>query len=751
MNEIQSLPYYAPQTGGLTLPFERYLPSGVFGMPSAWLHKHASPGDWVLEPIGASPHTVLEMAGAGFKVLVAVNNPVSAFQLEVLASAPKMEDFQSVLGELSSQKRGTERLGAHLLNLYLTRCASCGAEVSAERFIWRRGETAPFAKDYTCLACGDSGEHPVNEEDLERLVSVQRSDPLHRARALERVPGGTREARTYLEEIIKIYAARPLYALFTMINKVEGMSLSPQRRAWVDALLLSALDAGHTLWPLENPKERTRVLNTPTIYVEHNLWMALERAAQFWSVLTKPIPLSRYPEVTPQTRVCLYSGRMRDLQQLNPDLPVGTLACVLPRPNQAFWTLSTLWSAWLWGKENATSLKNVLERQRFDWYWHANALQSALAPAGRLLKESSQCFTILPEPVAGFTAAAVEAGCASNLTLVGLAYLDENHPLQLEWVTRSASREVKKVNLQHVIREAVHACLVDLGEPCHYLKLYTAVFAALAENRAFPTTIQQLTYETTTAIHAEIVKVFADRKFMRRLETTAQDPESGLWWLTQPEGCQIALVDRVEMELVNWLQRDKSLPATNVITRMNERFTGLLTPSVEFVETCLQSYADFEASALTWNLKPHESTTLRKKDVEEIKALLKTLAGRFGLDMSEENEILWFEKKHPDTPRFRIVVSASAMASRLAYTQSSETPETIFLLPGSRSALLRFKLDRDPYFREKVSNRWHFLKYRALRDFESSGNNSLDFWLMQLESDPVRSEETIQLSMFGTH
>lgn len=751
MNEIQSLPYLAARPAALTLPFERYLPQGAHGMASTWVERRASPGGWVLEPIGASPHAVLEMASVGYKVLVAVNNPVSAFQLEVLASAPRMEDFQSVLGELATQKRGNERLGAHILNLYLTRCASCGAEVSAERFFWRRGDPAPYARDYTCPACGDSGEHPVSEEDLERLVAVQRSDPLHRARALERVPGGTREARTYLEEIIKIYAARPLYALFTLINKIEGMSLSPKRRILLDALMLSALDAGHTLWPLENSSERSRALNTPASYVEHNLWLALERAVRDWCALSKPISLSRFPDVTPQTRICLHTGRMRDLVQLNPDLPINSVVCVLPRPNQAFWTLSTLWSAWLWGKENAASLKNVLERQRFDWYWHANALQSALAPAARMVKPGSPCFTLLPEPVAGFVAAAVEAGCASNITLQGLGFLTEELPVQLEWIAGAASREVKKINVQRVVREAVHTCLSNLGEPCHFLKLYTAAVSALAHNQAFATTIQQLTYENVTALHAEIAKVFADRKFLRRLDTSAQDLESGLWWLAQPEGCQAALADRVEMELVNALQKDKNLPATSVIPRMNERFTGLLTPSAELVDACLRSYSDYDDSTQSWKLKPHEATPNRKKDVEEIKVLLQKLAERFGLETRSENEILWFETKHPDNPRFRIVVSASANISRIAHTFSVESPETIFVLPGSRSALLRFKLDQDPYLREKVTTRWHFLKYRALRDFVASGNSSLDFWMMQLDSDPVRSEETIQLSMFGTH
>lgn len=742
------LAYLEPEGISNEIPFERYYPSTAPGVVKNWLQRHVPAGAWVLEPIGASPAAIFEMAKAGYKVLAVVNNPVIAFEMSILARAPSSSDFQSVLNELSVQKKGTERLESHILNLYLTRCSSCGKEVSADYFVWRKNESAPYSKAYHCPACKDEGEHPVNDDDLERLAPYKRSDPLHRARALERVPGGTREARQYLEEVLNIYASRPLYALFTLINKLEGMSLTPQRRALLDALLLTALDAGHSLWSNEGGSERPRALNIPTEYVEKNLWQSLEGAVEIWSNQESQLPLTFWPEVPEDNGICLYQGRMRDLWQQKPAIAPHSVVCTLPRPSQVFWTLSTLWSSWLWGKENAANLKNVLERQRFDWYWHTNALQSALAPAGRMLKPGSEIFCLMPEPVPGFVSAAVEACCASNLLLSGIGWKDELHPIQTEWLIQPSGRETKKVNLHKIIREAIYKCLSENGEPCRYLKLYTAVNVSLAQSLAFPTAIQQLTYESSSEIHSEIAKVFADRKFLRRMNATAQDLDSGYWWLTQYEGSQISLADRLETEIVNWLQKEPQISVDRLQTTLNARFPGFLSPPSDLVEQCMQSYADLDQESQTWNLKQNETSAQRKKDLAEIHTLITELAKKIGFVAEGENPVLWTKPEQPGQPVYRLHLSASALISRYLGEDELSVTESVFLFPGSRSALLNYKMERDPYLRERIPHNWHFLKYRTLRELAKRKDISKDLWDLFIDSDPISLEDATQLSMF---
>jgi hypothetical protein len=65
----------------------------------------------------------------------------------------------------------------------------------------------------------------------------------------------------------------------------------------------------------------------------------------------------------------------------------------------------------------------------------------------------------------------------------------------------------------------------------------------------------------------------------------------------------------------------------------------------------------------------------------------------------------------------------------------------IFLFPGSRSALLRYKLDRDAWLRERTSKGWHFMKFRTLRDLALRADLSLDLWDLLMDSDPISLEE----------
>ena len=745
MNEVGKFAYIEAEGEPQASPFQHTLPDLPPGVVSQWLKSHAPGEKWVLDPIGASPQAVLEMAACGYKVLVAVNNPIAAFELNCLARAPKKGEFQAAFRDLALQKKGGERLEDHLGGLYTTRCASCGREIQAEYFLWRKGEEAPYSKNYHCPSCGDEGEHAATEEDLKKLKMISRSDSLHRARALERLPGGTQAARVNAQEITAFYSSRPLYALFTLINKLEGMRMEGQERMLLDALLLSALDAGHSLRPASDPDARPRALNTPSEYVEKNLWLAMEKAIDPWSRRTKELNLTRWPDLPTESGICLYQGRMRDLLTANSDLIPETMVCVLPRPNQVFWSLATLWSAWLWGKESTANFKNVLERQRFDWYWHANALQSAIAPASRMVKKKCSAFLLLPEPTGGFVTAAFEACCASQLQLNALAWKNEQTPLQSEWQTQPLASESKKVNLQRIIREAVHSCLNEQGEPVRYQKLHTAAAAALAVNEAFPASIQQLTYEKFTEIQSEISKTFQDRKFLRRMEATAQDLDSGTWWLAQPGSTQTTLADRVETELVKVLIKEECLNDDQVQKTMNTRFQGFFTPPAELIFHCLNSYADFDEKDKTWKLKENESPDLRQKGLQETIKLLEEAAKRMGLELEGENP---FTLKNEKT-LYKLFVSTQATLSGIfKYVTEEETCEMIFLFPGSRSALLRYKLDRDAWLRERTARGWHFMKFRTLRDLALRTDLSLDLWDLLIDSDPISLEEATQLSMF---
>ncbi len=319
-----------------SLPLSRYLPPIPADIASSWLAAHAPSGSWILDPFGAQPELAIEMARAGYRVLVAVNNPIASFMLETLASAPQSDDLRAALADLASARKGDERLEPHIRSLYITECTVCKKPIQAKTFIWRKDAQAPEACLVTCPYCGADGEQAVSSANLDRLSTLVRSS-LHRARALERITTIDDPIRPHVEQALSCYLPRPLYALITMANRLESLALSPQRHRLATALLLSACDEANTLWPYPTTRSRPRQLVVPTNFKENNLWLALEAAVDQWQTGNSVVSLTVWPDLPPeQGGICVFKGRLRDLAANLQAVPIEAVLTAFPRPNQAF-------------------------------------------------------------------------------------------------------------------------------------------------------------------------------------------------------------------------------------------------------------------------------------------------------------------------------------------------------------------------------------------------------------------------------
>ncbi len=125
-------------------------------------------------------------------------------------------------------------------------------------------------------------------------------------------------------------------------------------------------------------KTRPRQIVNPNEFEEFKLWLKLEEAANQFSSFDQTIPLTYYPEIPPEHGgICLYPHRYRE-NEIS-EIPIfEAAATVLPRPNQALWSFSAIWSGWLWGNQSAQNIKSALSRQRYDWFWLTNALRKIL-------------------------------------------------------------------------------------------------------------------------------------------------------------------------------------------------------------------------------------------------------------------------------------------------------------------------------------------------------------------------------------
>lgn len=738
---------FEPQTGDIpVIPLSRYLPTCPPGILGGWLSKNIPKGSWVLDPFGSTPEVALQAAQAGYRVLVAAINPLLVFGLQLLSSGQTPLDFQTALADLASTRRGDQRIEVQIQSLYLTHCVSCGREIQAEGFLWKKGETGPYARLYTCPYCGDEGVHPITEEDLARLIPLQRAEPLHRARAIEKVlaTDAENDLKQKIKEAVQIYPVRPLVVLFTLLNKLESLLLSDEKRRSLQGLVISALEAGTSLWSWPPAKETHRLMSTPPEYLEKNLWMEVEKAVEVWVQPGREVKCTIWPDQPGGAGICIYPGRMKTLRDADQSIIPSAVLCVFPRPNQAFWTLSALWSAWIWGKEKAANYVNVLNRRRFDWLWHSRALHSPLSAAAAIVPEGTLFFGLLPEAVPALILAAGVAASSSNLEPVGFAVKADSSIVQFQWKSTPVMEEKPTLNLQNTAREIIRECYMELGQPASSLPAYTSAVIHLASMHQLPSSQDQITAERFSELQLTLQKIFLDQNFMIHYDSAAQDIEPGEWGLANFGSVQDPLDDRVEKVISEFFQRQNEHTFFEIREEIYHRLPGILIPSDALLINTLKSYAEYDPEEKFWRLRPGEDAAKREHEINEISTLLTKTGIKLGFKQLE-NQLLTWEVAGRE---YRFHLSTNTALYPFFRNEAADSIHQVFVFPGSRSALLDYKINHNPQLKQQVSQNWHFLKFRYVRELSQREDLTPELWPFLLDSDPISPEKETQLRIF---
>jgi len=725
----------------------------------------------LLDPFGFSPRLILEAARAGYRVLVTVNNPITRFLLEMSANPPSESDFKAAISELETAKKGDERLGVHLQSLYLTTCEKCGKEIQAQSFLWRKGEGVPYARVYECKECGDSGERTATEQDIDRAKQIAATDGLHRSRAFERVAALKDEDRIYAEEAIEHYLPRPLYFLTTIINRLDSLNLTPERKRALSALILVACDAGNTLWGHPSERPRPKQLAVPSQFREHNLWMMLERGLSLWAETGSSVVMEAWPKKIPETGgICIYEGRLKELaHEVKKEIPIAAVIGSVPRPNQAFWTLSALWAGWLWGREAVEPYKIALRRRRYDWAWNATALHAAFNRLFELLPLGTPFFGLLPEPEAPFLTSALTAAHAAGFDLKSLALRTQEDPVQIVWTRgEGLKRETSEPDIEKV-REAMRSHLTARGEPASYLHVHTAGLITLAESHALKQKDQEFDEAMRAAQSIIQTALSEDNRFVHY--STGESVDTGLWGLnvtlpkehrddgsearrlssdtedasvTAPPQNDIneSLSDRVEVAVVTFLQKNPDSIYLEIEDDLYPRFPGLLTPPKMMIYSVLGSYAEKDGAA--WKLRAEDVASARRNELNTITAMIEVVGKRLNYTTRQEGKnLLWEENNQV---RYTIYMLASALVGRAILETPYPPDQTIIVIPGGRAALITYKTQRDPALAARLKL-YRLVKYRLLRTLLEIPVLTRETFEEQIASDPVEKSKA-QMIMF---
>ena len=619
-----------------------------------------------------------------------------------------------------------------LLDLYRSECGRCGRPVTVDFFVWDRELDVPVLKAYACTNCNHSGEEPTSPGDRERALAHPRGG-LSYALALEQAASADDPDRQHVEAALAVYPGRTLYALITLANKLEQLGMTVVQREAAEALLLTAFESANSLWGHPESRSRPRQLIASPRFREANVWRALERGLDEWALPDPGIEWMEWPAASlpGPGQVAVFPGPVRELVDTLPPDTRPLVATVLPRPNQAYWTLSALWASWLWGREAAAPIKVVLRRRRYDWVWHASALRNAFQVLAPALPESTPVLGLVPEAEPGFVSAALAGLDAAGCRLTGRAPRMADGQAVFTWdVDRRPPPTADGQRLRREIVACAEGFLRGLGEPAPYATVHAVIWSHLAAARHAASWWDHEAAPPLQVIDDVLEGLLADPETFVRLDPKA-DPESGLYWLYDPRGAAGPVSDRVEVAILGELQRAEVIGGLDLEARLCAAFRGAMTPDRRLVAACLSSYASEDPPG-RWHLRPEDSLPARQTDLSDVRREVEALGTRLGYQVRSTGFIEWINPDGDVEFVFQVQDTA-AIGEALA---AGTVPPRVVVLPGGRAALVAEKERRDPRLRAWLAAGGRFVKFRHIRRLASETTLQDETFESRLGIDP---------------
>jgi hypothetical protein len=723
-------PFLPGHPGPLSSPLRRFLPPLGAGVVGAWVGEGELGGELILDPFGSSPQMAVEAAEAGCAVVVAVNNPITRFVLERRLDPLSSGELQRALSWLAAAPKDSERLESFVLDLYSTFCVRCGRDVIADYFVWDTDVAEPLLKAYACEHCNHAGEDPVDEADRQRAASFSGSG-LARAQALEDLASIGDPARAHAEAALTVYPGRALFALITLVHKAHQLRLQGREAVALRALLLTAFDAADNMWAHPEGRERPKQLTASPNFREANVWRALERGVEGWAQEPVDLAIRWWPESGPPLpgAVSIFGGTVRQLAETLVDLPDPVVLTVPPRPNQAYWTLSALWTAWLWGREAAEPIRAALRRRRYDWNWHAGALRQTAGHLTANLPPSTKMAMMVPEAEPRFLAACLAGFDVAGWHLMGISLRVDESQSQLHWTLAEADVPGRIPGLERLLEEQMEA----QAEPTPFAVLMARAAATLADQRGFANLWKASGDAPVSELQTRLEKALEDpRRFVRM--DKRQDPERGIYWLTHaPEGAT-ALADRIERKVIAILRREGVLTGLEIDREVCREFPGLMTPDHGYLKACLDSYG-VEDEPGCWSLREEDRSEARGQDMAEIRRALQDLGRRLEYAVAGQDPVQWLEAGQT-VQSFWVLDTAI-----LAEAPVTDEQSIAFVLPGGRASLLAEKARRDPRLQQDLSSGLVVIKFRHIRRLEGDSNLTREALWERLTIDPPEHQD----------
>jgi hypothetical protein len=742
-----AIDYFVPgTTPAATGLLDDLLPAWPDGVARHFVETYTHPDGVVLDPFAVSDIPIREAAAAGRRVIATNGNPLVVLLLRERLSPPEPAALRAAVTHLGdSLKRGVP-LREHMDQLYRTRCPACHRQVVADYFVWSREPADPRQKWVACPVCGQTGLAAVDEEDLVVLDKVE-TRGLHYWYLLNRVAPSAKsspdgEARAHVETLLELYTPRALYAIADLVMKIEAI-FDQETQAHLKAVLLACLGAASNLHYLDPGSHLTLDrLQPPLRFVERNVWRLFEAAAHQQAASTSATPaLSLQVDLHWVTKLPSSSQGLVWVHNLGAGavgrglMPesVSLVLAAPPRPNPVFWSLSYLWTGWLFGPDEAAKLKGLALQKWPDWTWYQAAMTAALRVLRPVFRFDGACVLAFRAPSPQQASAILLAALAAGYEVESWQHrATGEHQFTLVPAPLHAPRTQEPEMLRpRVVAESAKAAADFVrarGEPLQTETLHIAAWHRLMRKGLLETAQASLPASRVLGwLNAAIGEGLEAAQGSDLVMVPGDDGRPVGWWLNKV-GRQIAnpLSDRVEEAVLAALRdagarKGEPMEETAFVPSIYRRFNGPLTPDAGLVHACLEAYGE-ETSPGRWQLRPNEREEAWREGMKAGMRDLLTLGERLGYrarQWGRDFEVVWEEEGRP-WATFDLTATAH-VARFLPHVDSSPSqPETRWrnlVIPTARTGLWQHKLGTQPWLAQTMKVRgWTFIKLEHLQN-----------------------------------
>ncbi len=804
---MSQIEHFVPgRQGARGIPLERYLQQMPGNVVTQYVATYTNPGDLVLDPFAQTEALLLEAATQGRTAIGSNFNPINTFLVRSLLTLPSPQEMDAATTRLGDSLKRDVPLREHISQMYATICRRCLQPVTAEYYLWDGEADRPAEKYYHCPRCETDEQSPVEEDDLKILDRIERQG-VHYWYLLERLAQPHEPERKLAQELLDLYTPRNLYALTDLSMRIEMLFGDSPLRPALQLMLLACLDTCSKLHAPPMPRPTALHLHPPPKFLERNVWHAFEEARQQVRQLSPSSPLSpsRHVEELLGEETAKVAVINEPLRELITMLPPASVSLIISTPRayyRPFWTLSYLWSGWLWGREKAALFKPLLRRKVMGWSWYRRSLSASLRRLHRPLRRRGRMVFILDtadlEHVTNLILAAVGAGFKLERILYqpqdvdpprdAMGTTEASYRLTFvrdergEQEAREPSRSRLTSALQEAALRATRRILRERGEALHFGWLHSAIYqrwsrddllrrSLLLENELSPADYLQEQME------AALQDGLAQAHLELLAETPGEEKRRSLWWLQGAGYASRPLADRVEQRVRDTLSQETELAYEPLKDRIYSLFPGLFTPGPGLVEECLSSYGlEAEASGL-WHLRPEEEKDL-EQERDEALALLVRLGHQLGYQVSLRGEtgrrraegvrellteedrsfrpglprgvdVAWGEE---DNARHLFAFRATTMLADILSDRRQAWSEgrRYIVIADRRVQLLRFRMEADLLLRRALADgQWQFIKLSHLRSLGRKEEPDRNDLVQIVGLEPLIESPETQLRLFS--